>query len=157
MIDLRAELPRLLPRAIAWAEEQQADILASGFPLSSEQLAMAQGVGVACPESIRIKLVDALPLPQDHELAAAALQAGLLGPKMTGLTLFYGIFICHRAYGSRKLIAHECRHVYQHEQRGSLSAFLQEYLVQIVTVGYKNAPLEEDACRAAAPYTLFPV
>ena len=153
MIDLSAALPRLLPKAIGWAEEQQADILASGFPLSAEQLAMAQGVGVASPKNIRIKLVDTLPLPQDRELAAAALQAGLLGPDMTGLTLFYGIFICHRAYGSRNLIAHECRHVYQHEQRGSIAAFLQEYLVQIVTGGYSNAPLEQDACRAAAPYT----
>src|SRR5713226_1266653 len=101
MMDLQAVLPLLLPRAVAWAEEQQGDILASGFRLSAEQVVMARGVGVAHPENIRIKLVDALPLPQDRELAAAALQAGLLGPTMTGLTLFYGIFICRRAYGSR--------------------------------------------------------
>ena len=31
--------------------------------------------------------------------------------------------------------------------------FLQEYLLQIVTVGYDNAPFERDACVAAAPYT----
>jgi len=153
MMDLQAVLPLLLPRAVAWAEEQQGDILASGFRLSAEQVVMARGVGVAHPENIRIKLVDALPLPQDRELAAAALQAGLLGPTMTGLTLFYGIFICRRAYGSRNLIAHECRHVHQHEQRGSIAAFLQEYLLQIVTVGYEDAPLEQDARRAAAPYT----
>ena len=33
-IHLEKALPRLLPKAIAWAEEQQADILASGFLLS---------------------------------------------------------------------------------------------------------------------------
>ncbi|HBA39008.1 MAG TPA: hypothetical protein DCZ05_04500 [Deltaproteobacteria bacterium] len=151
--DLQAALPLLLPRAVAWAEEQQGNILALGFPLSPEQVAVARGVGVAHPENIRIKLVDALPLPQDRELAAAALQAGLLGPTMTGLTLFYGIFICRWAYGSRSLVAHECRHVHQHEQRGSIAVFLQEYLLQIVTMGYEDATLEQDARRAAAVYT----
>lgn len=149
---LWASLPRLLPKAVAWAEEQQANILESGSPLSAEQTTVARGVGVSHPEDIRIKLVGQLPLPQDPELAAAALQTGLLGPGMVGLTLFYAIFICDRAYGSRKLIAHECRHVHQYEQRGSISAFLQEYLSQIVTVGYANAPLEQDARGAAAAY-----
>jgi|SRR5437870_208549 len=153
VMNLAAALPLLLPRAIAWAEDQQGDILASGFQLSPEEMVMARGVGVAWSENIRIKLVDTLPLPQDSELAAAALQAGLLGPNMTALTLFYGIFICCRAYGSRNLIAHECRHVHQYEQRGSIAAFLQEYLPQLVTLGYEDAPLEQDARHAAAVYT----
>jgi hypothetical protein len=155
MINLEVELPRLLPRAVTWAEAQQADILATGFPLSSEQMIMAREVGVGRPENIRIKLVDLLPLPQDPELATAALQTGMLGPNMTGLTLYYGIFICKRAYGSHSLIAHECRHVYQYEQRRSIAAFLQEYLLQIVTLGYENAPLEYDARLAAAKHTVI--
>ncbi|HHT9130020.1 MAG TPA: hypothetical protein ACFYEC_04045 [Candidatus Brocadiaceae bacterium] len=57
MIDLRAELPRLLPKAIDWAESQQADMLATGVPLSPEQIAMARRIGVAQPENISIKLV----------------------------------------------------------------------------------------------------
>ena len=137
------------PKAVDWAESQQADILAIGVPLSPEQMAMARGVGVAQPENIRIKLVDRLPLPQDTELADAALQAGLLSQDKTGLTLFYGIFLCQRDSGNRNLIAHECRHVQQYEQRGSITAFLQEYLPQIVT-GYFEAPLERDARQAAA-------
>ncbi len=152
MIDLGATLPWLLPKAIEWAEKQQSDILASGVPLSAEQVAMARGVGVALSEIIRIKLVDTLPLPHDPDLAGAVLQVGLLRPQMAGLTLGYGIFICHRAYGSRNLIAHECRHVHQYEQSGSIAAFLQEYLPQVVTLGYDNAPLEQDARRAAAGY-----
>lgn len=152
-MDLRTALPRLLPKAVLWAEDQQASILASGTPLSTEQMTLARAVGVSHPENIRIKLVDRLPLPRDPELAAAAVQTGLLGPNMTGLTLFYGILVCHRTHGSRNLIAHECRHVHQYEQRGSISAFLQEYLLQIVTVGYASAPLERDAYLAATTYT----
>jgi hypothetical protein len=152
MIDLRAKLPRLLPKAVDWAENQQADILVTGVPLSPEQMAMARGVGVAQPENIHVKLVDRLPLPQDPKLADAALQTGLLSQDMSGLTLFYGIFLCQRVSENRNLIAHECRHVQQYEQRGSIAAFLQQYLLQIVTVGYFEAPLEQDACQAAAPY-----
>lgn len=153
MIDLKVELPRLLPKAVEWAERQQADILATGLPLSPEQMVVARGVGVAQPNNIRIKLVDRLPLPEYPDLAAAALQTGLLGPNMTGLTLFYGIFICKHDYGNRNLIAHECRHVQQYEKRKSIAAFLQEYLSQIVTFGYSNALLEQDAHMAAAIYT----
>lgn len=98
MIDLRSILPRLLPKAVAWAEAQQADILAAGSPLLAEYLTMARKIGVAHPENIRIKLVEQLPLPEDRELATAAVQTGLLGPNMTGLTLFYGIFVT----GARK-------------------------------------------------------
>lgn len=150
MIGLRSELPRLLPKAVSWAEAQQADILATGAPLSAEHVVMAGKVGVAHPENIRIKLVERLPLPEDQELATAAIQTGLLGPNMTGLTLFYGIFVCRRAQGDNMLIAHECRHVHQYEQKGSVAGFLQEYLQQIVTFGYVNAPLERDARSAAA-------
>ena len=55
-LDLRTELPRLLPKAVDWAESQQADILATGVPLSPEQMAMARRIGVSQPENIRIKL-----------------------------------------------------------------------------------------------------
>jgi hypothetical protein len=153
VINLKAELPKLLPKAIEWAERQQREILSTGTALLPDEIMMARGVGVVQPEKIRVKVVERLPLPEDPELAAAALQTGLLGPNMTGLTLFYGIFICKRVYGSRNLIAHECKHVQQYEQCGSVAAFLQEYLLQIVTTGYFNAPLEQDARMAAGKYT----
>lgn len=153
MIDLMPILPRLLPKAVDWAERQQAVILSTGIPLTQEQAEIASAVGVDQPEKIRIKVVEKLPLPEDPELAEVARQTGLLGPNITGLTLFYGIFICRRDDGNRNLIAHECRHVYQYEQYRSMSEFLQEYLRQIITVGYLKAPLEQDACKAAAIYT----
>lgn len=152
MIDLRTALPYLLPKAIEWAEKQQSYILSSGFELSADQLSIARGVGVVRPEEIRVKLVERLPSPGDPELAQAVLQTGLLGPNMVGITFFYGIYICERAFHSRNLIAHECRHVYQYEQKGSIISFLQEYLLEIVTHGYARAPLEQDAQRAAAKY-----
>jgi hypothetical protein len=142
--DLQAALPRLLPRAIAWANEREAEILRNGVLLNATGVAVARSVGVVSPELIRILLVQELPLPEDAELRQAAILTGLLGPEMVGLTLGYGIYIC-RGHESIDLLAHECRHVYQYERTGSIGSFLPLYLQQIVTLGYKDAPLEVDA------------
>lgn len=143
--DLRAALPTLLPKAIAWAEGQATQVACSGRTLDKSELELARRVGVARPELIRLALVAALPMPDDPDLQAAAVQTGLLGPKTVGLTLGYSVFIC-RDYITPRLLSHEFRHVYQYEQAGSIAAFLPGYLQQIVQFGYAGAPLELDAC-----------
>ncbi|MCI0400758.1 MAG: hypothetical protein L0Z68_05600 [Gammaproteobacteria bacterium] len=143
-LDLQALLPRLLPHAIAWAEAVAADVAATGTALNARDLAIASAVEVQRPENIRVLMVDRLPLPPDPELQAAAVQTGLLGPTMTGLTLGYSILICH-GHMSRRLLSHECRHVFQFERAGSIASFLPAYLGSIVQVGYGNCPFEQDA------------
>ena len=142
--DLAAALPLLTPKAIQWAEQHALEISKSGEPLSERDLALARQVGVANPEQIRVSFVAQLPLPTDPMLRQAALQTGLLGPNMIGLTLGHGIYICH-GHNSRRLLSHECRHVQQYEQAGSIAAYLPKYLQQIVQFGYSNAPYEVDA------------
>lgn len=142
--DLAEVLPLLLPRAIAWAEERSSEILSEGIALSAEGLQIARAVGVRCPERIRISTVAELPLPDDPELQYAALQSGLLGPGMVGLTLGYGIFVC-RGQQSDRLLSHECRHVHQYEIAGSIEDYLPQYLDQIARFGYHDAPFEVDA------------
>ncbi len=78
--DLASLLPSLLPRAIAWAEAVAADAAAAGTALGTSDLAIARAAGVRKPDDIRVLMVDALPLPPDPELLAAALLAGQLGP-----------------------------------------------------------------------------
>lgn len=143
-VDLRAALPVLVPKAIAWAEAQQTHILEVGQHLNEPLLTLAGSVGVLHPERIRIAEVARLPLPDDDDLRQAALATGLLGPGMVGLTLSYGIYICH-GHGTVRLLSHEFRHVHQYERAGSITDFLPTYLQQIVTVGYHNAPFEVDA------------
>ena len=142
--DLAAALPLLNPKAIEWAAQHASEILATGEPLTGQGLTLARQVGVANPEKIRLAFVTQLPLPTDPMLRQAALQAGLLGPKMIGLTLGHGIYICN-GKNSPRLLSHECRHVHQYEQAGSIAAFLPQYLQQIVQFGYNNAPFEIDA------------
>ncbi len=146
-MSLQALLPVLLPKAIRWAEENSALILARGVPLPPRHRPAATRAGVQRPDDIRLLLVPAIPMPADPQLAAAAAQTGLIGPHIAGMTLGYGIFVRQDADAGQGLIAHECRHVYQYEWFGSIAAFLGEYLQQIVTFGYRDAPLEIDARR----------
>ena len=142
--DLLAALPQLTPKAIAWAEAQSSLMVQVGQPLNDTLTSVARSVEVLHPELIRVVEVTSLPLPDDPELKQAALFTGLLGPNMFGLTLGYGVYVCH-GYRTVRLLSHEFRHVYQYEQAGSIGAFLPVYLQQIVTVGYNNAPFEVDA------------
>jgi hypothetical protein len=146
MMDLAAALPRLLPVAIAWVQAQEADVLASGRPLTASEAALATAVGVRNPDQVRLKLVSAFPQPSDPMLRAAADQTGLLGPHMAGLTFGHAVFV-RQGQLTTRLLSHELRHVCQYETAGSIAAFLPIYLKQIVTVGYANAPYELDARR----------
>ncbi len=137
-------LSSLVPKAIAWAETQAALILKHGASLTVFGISDARTVGVAFPEKIRVAFVDSLPLPDDAELRAVAIQEGLLVPGMVGLTPGYGIFIV-RGYETRRLLSHEFRHVNQYEHAGSIAAFMPTYLQQIAAVGYRDAGLEIDA------------
>ena len=143
-MDLQAALPLLLPKAIAWAEEQAQHAASSGRPLTAPEQEIARAVGVAHPDRVRVALVDTLPLPAEPTLRGAALQAGLLGPGMVGLTLGHSILIC-RGRETPRLLSHELRHVYQYEQAGSIASFLPGYLQQVVQLGYANTAFERDA------------
>lgn len=136
--------PLLIIRATEWAEQQSLFILGTGNPLNADEIALASSVGVVNPEHIRIVTIEQIPFPDDTQLLNMATNAGLLTSNLAGLTLGYGIFIRNNHYTAR-LLSHEFRHVYQYEQAGTMSAFLADYLHQIVRYGYEAAPLEEDA------------
>src|SRR4051812_38164019 len=144
VIDLESQLPVLLPRAIAWAEAEETRALESGTVLTPGEAMIARSVGVAHPERVRIETVDAMPAPSDPMLQAAIRHAAMLGPETRGLTLGHAIFM-RRDERSVRLLSHELRHVYQYERLGSISAFLEVYLRELLAFGYGEAPLEVDA------------
>ena len=115
-----------------------------GDPLTAAGLTLAGRVGVAQPERIRILTVPTVPAPADPELQQIALEQNLIGPSTAVLTLGYGICIVEGCLTPR-LLAHDCRHVYQHEVAGSIEAFLPLYLQQIAEFTYDRAPYELDA------------
>jgi hypothetical protein len=144
VFDLQSALPQLLTPAVAWAEVQSQKVQQEGEPLSVASLLLAKRVGVNHPHLVRVNIVDQLPLPTEPLLRQAALQTGLLGPGMVGLTLGHSILVVRGHLGPR-LLSHELRHVHQYEAHGSIAGFLPVYLEQIASVGYYNAPFEQDA------------
>jgi hypothetical protein len=106
---------------------------------------LALSVGVQAPEKIRVGVVTRLPLPDDPLLRSAAVQAGLLGSNMIGLTLGYAVVVVTGHETDPRLLSHEFRHVYQYEAAGSIEAFLTRYLAEVVQFGYAAAPSEVDA------------
>lgn len=143
-MDIKKHLPDLVPKAIAWAQEQSDLILRSGASLNENEMALATQVGVAKPGLVRIMYVSKLPMPDDPMLRKVADSTGLNGPKMAGMTLGYGIFILE-GRATARLISHELRHVQQYETLGGIGGFMPVYLAQIASEGYDHAPLELDA------------
>ena len=138
-------LDRIVSLAVVWALQESRAALEFGVPLNATGLQMARDVGVACPENIRVIVVDAMPMPADETLRQLATAYGLLGPTTGGLALEYAVFIKRGHETLHALLRHEFRHVYQYEQAGSVEAFLRQYVSQILRFGYDNAPLELDA------------
>ncbi len=137
----------LLPLASAWAADQERAILQSGVAFTDAQSADARRVGVARPERVRLLRVSEIPTPSHPALAAAAEATSLISPFTVGLTLRYGIFIRADQWGQRRLVVHELAHTMQYERLGSIDAFLRQYLHECITIGYPEAPMEQEAKR----------
>jgi hypothetical protein len=134
----------LLPLACQWAAAQERHILATGEPLSPSELMDAQLVGVAEPQRVRVVHVPEISLPQDPVLRQAAAVTQLITPFTAGLTLRYGIFIRSDCRNQRALLVHELGHTMQYERLGSFEAFLRQYLYECITIGYPEAPMEQE-------------
>ncbi len=137
-------LEQLLGKAIVWAQEQSQVALEMGTPLNELESELARAVGVEHWELVRILEVDEIPVPIDPELKAKAEEAGLFGPSIAGITFDHGIYI-KKGHRTERLVSHELHHVHQYEQAKSIRNFLQNYIPQLLSVGYANAPLELDA------------
>jgi hypothetical protein len=140
----------LLPLACQWATAQEQRILAAGAPLSQMALADAARVGVLRPQHVRILYVPEIPIPQHPALRAAAEQTQLISPLTGGLTLRYGIFIRADCAYSRAMIVHELGHTAQYERFGGFDPFLRQYLFECLTIGYVEAPMEQEVVALTA-------
>ena len=67
-----AQFETLLPLAAEWAEEEEQRVLHEGVPLSEQEMTDANAIGVRRPERIRLLRVEAVPMPTDPQLMAAA-------------------------------------------------------------------------------------
>ena len=138
------DFSEFFPLVVAWAEAQAAEAASQGTLLDAAGLALARRMGVERPELIRVWIQDELPMPEHPVLVKINEVVRLISPRMAGLTLGHSVFI-RNGCANPFLLAHELRHVHQYEQEGSIAAFLDRYLHQILDVGYSDAPYEKDA------------
>ena len=144
-----AQFETLLPLAAGWAAEEEQRVLHEGVPLSEQEMTDAKAIGVRRPGRIRLLRVEAVPMPTDPQLRAAAETIHFLSPETRGLTLQYGILLRWDCWRERPLIAHELVHAAQYERLGGIRPFLRQYLVECLTIGYANAPMELEAAEVA--------
>lgn len=143
------QLEQLLPLACEWAEAQEELILRDGVPLTPPRIEDARRIGVSHPGSVRLLEVSRVPVPEKPALLAAVRATQLISADTLGLTLRYGIYIRSDGWGGRSLVVHELVHTLQYERLGGFRNFLARYLRECVTVGYPEAPLEQEAIRMA--------
>jgi len=140
----------LLPLACEWAEEQESIILRDGVALTGFQMDDARRAGVVHPEQIRLLNVANILPPEHPMLHAAAEATQLITTRTGGLTLRYGIYIRSDCWDNRQLLTHEFVHTSQYEKLGGFQPFLQQYLLECITIGYPAAPMEQEAVITAA-------
>ncbi len=144
-MELPKELEKVFTKGCEWAEKQEKIILENGVPLTEDQKIDAYLVGVKDIEKVRLLEVNQIPMPNEPELREAMRISDLLSPDTIGITFRYGIYIRKGFWNKRKLIIHELTHTMQYERFGGFAPFLRAYLIECLTVGYPNGPLEQEA------------
>ena len=119
----------LLPLACQWAAAQEQRICSHGQALSDAQGADARLAGVAEPERVRLLYVPEIPIPENPALR---------------------IFIRSDCRFNRAMVVHELGHTAQYERLGGFESFLRQYLSQCLTIGYPEAPMEQEVISLAA-------
>jgi hypothetical protein len=134
----------LFPHIVDWISYLEKQAQESGRALTAIEFNLAQTVGVAHPEQVRILSVRRIPLPSHPRVKQLARRVGLLYADTGGLTAGYGVIVRLDCTRNLRLLAHEFVHVAQYERLGR-EGFLQEYIQQIAAHGYLNAPFEPEA------------
>ena len=118
----------LLPLAYRWVKAQEEFILEHGAPLSPQHMADARLAGVQDCGSVRVLIVDRIPLPEDGALAEAARRAQISNADTRCVGFGHAIIIRADAWGDRELLLHTLVHIAQCERSGGLEPWIQQYL-----------------------------
>lgn len=140
----------LVPLALGWAKAQEEFILAHGSPLGLRPTADALQVGVQDPSSVKVLVVDRIPLPTDKTLAEASRRANIITDTSRGVAIGHGIIIRADCWGDRELLLHQLVHVAQCERSGGLEQWIRQYLDdRQSSASFTVGVLEEEARRIA--------
>lgn len=153
---IQAFVRATLPLGTRWVCKQEAAILREGRPLQEWELDWAKGVGVQCPDEVRVLPVPRVPTPGLAISQMLHKLFGFLFESPSGMAVNYGIYLEASQATNPSLLVHELTHVAQFERLGGVREFLREYLTQCVRDGYWESDMEQEARRAAAPFSRPP-
>jgi hypothetical protein len=105
------ELPALFPHVVDWVSSLEKQAQESGAALTPIEFNLAQTVGVAHPEEVRILSVSRIPLPPHPRVKQLTRRVGLLNADTGGLTAVYGVIVRLDCAKNLRLLAHEFVHV----------------------------------------------
>jgi hypothetical protein len=105
------ELPALFPHVVDWISYLEKQAQESGRALTPIEFNLAQTVGVAHPEEVRVLSVRGIPLPSHPRVKQLARRVGLLNADTGGLTAGYGVIVRLDCARNLRLLTHEFVHV----------------------------------------------
>lgn len=148
---LHAIAPKLLPLALpiicAWAKHQEKHAFRHGIPLSITEQADAKRIGILQIDRVRLLRVDQMPALAHPLIKSFARLLRLDATPPIAISLGHAILIQSEHLGQRRIVVHELVHTHQFERLGGFKPFLRAYLTECLTVGYPDAPLEQEALR----------
>jgi hypothetical protein len=140
----------LLPLAYEWAKTLEELVLTRGAPLSARHMDDARLAGVQDGARIRVLVVDRIPLPDDPELAEAAVRAGIITHDTKGVGFGHALIIRADSWGDRELLLHNLVHIAQCERSGGLQTWVRQYLSDRTTCAEFTIGSFEDEARRTA-------
>src|SRR5439155_19147430 len=90
------------------------------------------------------------PSPTIRRYALRSKKRNFFRPLTRGLTLRYGIFIRADYRSDPTMVIHELGHTAQYERLGGIEPFLRRYLFECLTIGYPEAPMEQEVIELTA-------
>jgi hypothetical protein len=140
----------LLPLASEWAKKQEEAVLARGNPLGPRHAADARLAGVKACDSVRVLVVDRIPVPEDPLLAEAARRIGIITKDTRCIGFGHALIVRADAWNDRELILHNLIHIAQCERAGGLEQWVRRYLTDRASCpNFTIGSLEEEARRLA--------
>jgi len=124
--------------------------IAAAMKINTDLERMADLAEDIAERAVRLAQLPEIPIPDDPALRAAVQETQFLSPLTRGLTLRYGIFIRSDCRSDRTMVIHELAHTAQYERLGGFEPFLRQYLFECLTIGYPEAPMEQEVIELTA-------
>ncbi len=140
-----ADVDRLQPGVVKDIRAAEQSGLRRGRPLTAAERSLATKVGVAHADQVRVVVTAEFPEASNAVLATGLKKRFGVGTGTNrALTMGHAIYIQPKYADKRWMLAHELTHVAQFEMLG-YDRFVHDYLLQLMLVGYAQAPIESAA------------